>query len=294
MEDIERQAIRLSALVRASEDWSSEYAKDPKTHARLIRTESAMRVDLTKYFRTIATDIARYIHWQPYLNQRKLTLDDQNPNYNVEVIVQDIPYDQYDGTFIKVVFEAIAAMTAIGAAAGEAIYKVPLGIQSTDAIIQQLTTKHVASLVGKKVLKDGSIVDNPKADYRISNKTRTDIAQSIKTSLNLGEDINVATARLQKTISNPARAKIIAQTESVNAYQAGLTEFGKQSGAVGKEWQDVGAIDVCREYAELGPVPFDYDYDGNGLQGPTAHVKCKCGRRFIYQAEWDNIQSKAS
>src|SRR5947209_4259187 len=186
MRDIEAEAIQLTALVRASEDWSGEYTKDPKTHAKLLRNEARLQVELTKYFRDIAADIAQYINWQGYLNQRPQTLDAENPNYNVEVIVQDVPVDKYDGTFIKVVFQEMAILTAIGATAGENIYRVPLGIQSTDAIIQELTTEHVASLVGKQVAKDGSIIDNPNATYRISDKTRTDIAQSIKTSLNLG------------------------------------------------------------------------------------------------------------
>jgi hypothetical protein len=293
MDALDRKAVKLLMLIRSREDWSSEYAKDPKTHAKLLRSEARLQVQLTKYFRDVANDAVKYIHWQPYLNQRSQaqTLDKQPLNYNIEVIVQDVPEDKYDGTFIKIVFEELALMTALGAMAGENIYGIPLGIQSTDAIIQELTTEHVASLVGKKVLKDGSIVDNPKASYRISDKMRKDIAQSIKTSLNLGEDIQAATDRLKKTISNPNRAKLIAQTESVNAYQAGLTEFGKQSGAVGKEWQDVGAVDMCRVYAELGPVPFDYDYDGNGLQGPALHPRCRCSRRLIYRTEWDSIQA---
>jgi hypothetical protein len=290
MQDIESEAIKLTALISASEDWSSEYAKDPVTHAKLLRSEARLQVELTKYFRDIAADIVKYIHWQGYLNQLPQKLDEQKPNYNVDVIVQDVPTDRYDGTFIKVVFQEMAILTAIGSTAGENIYRVPLGIQSTDAIIQQLTTEHVASLVGKKVLKDGSIVDNPKATYRISDKTRTDIAQSIKTSLNLGEDIQAATMRLQKTIANPVRSKIIAQTESVNAYQGGLFEFAKQSGAVGKESQDVGAVDNCRTYAEMGPVPLDYLYDDTYLK-PTYHVRCRCSLRLVYQAEWDKLYS---
>lgn len=294
MEEIEREAINLTALIRSSEGWSSEYTKDPKMHAKLLRAEATLQVKLVRYFRDIAASIAKYIHWQPYLNQRPQTPNPANPNFNVEVIVQDMPLDEYDGTFIKVVFQEVATLTAIGATAGENIYRVPLGIQSTDAIIQELTTEHVASLVGKKVLKDGSIVDNPKATHRISDKTRKDIAQSIKTSLNLGDDIQAATERLKKSVMglNNNRAKIIAQTESVNAYQSGLLEFGKQSGAVGKEWQDVGAVDICSEYAALGPVAFDYDYDGDGLQGPTVHPRCRCSLRLVYQAEWDRIHSQ--
>lgn len=290
MPPVESQALKLAAKVRASEDWSSEYAKDPKSHAKLIRTEAGLRVDLTKFFATMAQQIPGAINWGAYVQQNhKQLLDSQAPSYNVDVIVQNVPVQNYDGTFIKVVFEAVATMTGIGATAGETIYGIPLGIQSTDAIIQELTTQHVASLVGKKVNPDGSIVDNPDATYTIDTKTRNDIAASIKASLNMGETVQDATARLQKVITNPNRAKIIAQTESVNAYQSGLTEFGKQSGAVGKESQDVGAIDQCREFSALGPVPFNYLY-GDIYMGPTYHVGCRCGRRLIYQAEWDRIQ----
>lgn len=291
MHELEAEALKLSILVRNAEDWSGEYAKDPSTHTKLLTAEARTRIDLTHYFRDLATDIVKHIRWQAYLNQRRDTLDDQNPNYNVDVIVQDVPMDQYDGTFIKIVFQQVALLTTLGAMAGEHIYHIPLGIQSTDAIIQELTTEHVARLVGKKILKDGSIVDNPNADYRISTKTRNDIVQSIKTSLNLGEDITAASARLQKTIANPMRAKVIAQTESVNSYQQGMRQFGVQSGAVGKEWQDDGAVDVCAEYAALGPVPFDFDYSGSGLWGPTAHVKCRCGTRLIYPTEWERLHS---
>jgi hypothetical protein len=291
MRNIEAEAIQLTALVRASEDWSSEYAKDPATHAKLLRSEARLQVELTKYFRDIAADIIKYIRWQGYLNQLPQKLDDQNPNYNVDVIVQDVPMDKYDGTFIKVVFQEMAILTAIGSTAGENIYRVPLGIQSTDAIIQQLTTEHVANLVGKKVLKDGSIVDNPKATYRISDKIRADIAQSIKTSLNVGDDIQAATDRLKDTVMglDNNRAKIIAQTESVNAYTQGLLEFAVQSNAVGKQWMAAGAVDNCALLAADDPIPIDQEFDYDGGDGPPLHPRCKCALRLIYQQEWDKL-----
>lgn len=292
MDGQEAELLKLSVAVRHAEDWSKEYAKDPKTHLQLLKNESQLRIGLTKFFGSMAAEIPQFIDWRAYSVQHpKQMLDSNAPDYNVQVIVQNVPLAKYDGTFIKVVFEPLAAMTGTGATAGETIYGVPLGIQSTDTIIQQLTTEHVASLVGKKVNDDGSIVDNPNAAYTIDTKTRNQIAQSIKTSLNVGDSVQEATDRLKSVISNPARAKTIAQTESVNAYQAGLYQFGVQSGAVGKEWQTVGAIDICATYAGLNQVAFDYDYDGNGLMGPTAHTNCRCGLRLIYQAEWNQIQS---
>src|SRR5438270_10168581 len=107
MRDIEAEAIQLTALVRASEDWSSEYTKDPKTHAKLLRVEAALQVNLVKYFRDIAANISKYIRWQPYLNQRPQSPNPTNPNFKVEVIVQDVPIAEYDNTFIKVVFQDV-------------------------------------------------------------------------------------------------------------------------------------------------------------------------------------------
>lgn len=292
---LEAETLKLSVAVRHAEDWSAEYAKDPKTHLMLLKSEARMRIDLTKYFGGIAAQISRYINWIAYRHEVTQKLAVQQPNYQVQVIVQDVPVEQYDGTFIKVSFDDLATMTAVGALAGEDIYDIPLGIQSTDEVIQQLTTEHVAKLVGKKVLPDGSIVDNENKEgiYKISDKTRNDIAQSIKTSLNLGETVQDATQRLQNTIANPTRAKIIAQTESVNAYQGGLMEFGTQSGAVAKQWQDAGAVDVCATNTADGPILINATYSG-GVTQPTQHTRCRCGQRLIYQKEWDDTNHGAN
>jgi hypothetical protein len=284
MDKLEAEAIRLGALLLSSEGWSDEYIKAPDEHARLLRKESKLHIDLHKFYKRMAANAQQFVNWYNYNYQIKA-------DYQVEVIVNDNEINSWNDEFIKVSFQTVGELIAVGAAAGEVIYKIPLGIQSTDAIIQQLTTKEVAALVGKRVLKDGSIIDNPRAEYNVTETVRKDISQSIKNSLALGDDIQTATARLQNVIANPVRAERIAATEAVNAYQAGITEFGHQSGAVGKEWLDAGAVDVCAEYAGLGPVPFDYKYGGR-LDGPAAHTRCRCGRRLIYAEEWARLQLK--
>lgn len=279
IEATEDELERLDCIIKAAEDWGEEYQKAPDTHEKLIRTEARLERKLRGFYRELANIIVtRGINWYSYNGAVRA-------EYSVDVIVSDLPIEESNQTFISVIFEELAVATAVGALAGEVIYDIPLGIQSTDAIIQQLTTQQVGSLVGKSVDKEtGRLIDNPKAKYRVSNKLREDIRQSIQTSINLGEDQAKATERLTKVVKNPKRAALIAQTETVNAYQAGLDEFGRQSGAIGKIWQTVGAVDICAVYAKLGPVPFSYRYGGRIL-GPTAHPRCRCGRRLLYPGD---------
>lgn len=280
MPPLDTEYIKTTALIRASEQWSDEYAKDPVSHARLMKLEAKWQLILNRYFKEIAANAANLISPGAYSALKA--------DYNIDVIVNDDALDQGDGTFISVSLEVVTELVATGAQAGETIYDIPLSISSTSANIQRLGTDQVASLVGKKVMPDGSIVDNPRPKYNITQTMRNDIAQSIKTSLALGEKTQEAIDRLQKVISDPKRAERIVRTESVNAYQAGLSEFARASGAVGKQSLDVGAVDRCAEYSAMGPVPIGYLYD-SVYDGPTYHVGCRCGRRLIYPAEWKTL-----
>lgn len=288
MNATERQYLRTTALIRAAEDWSDQYKKDPKTHSKLIRTEAKWQLALNKHFKKMADNATSYINLGAYaaLVQPKVMSDDSD--YNIDVIINDDQLDQTDGAFITLSLDIVTELVATGAVAGQNIYDMPLGLSSTSANIQKLGLSQVASLVGKMVQPDGSIVNNPKAQFNITETIRNDIAQAIKAALAQGETIQEAIARVQSVIADPVRAQRIARTESVNAYQQGLAEFADESGAVGKEWQDVGAIDICAENTAAGPIPID-DVFPSGDSEPTAHVNCRCGIRYIHQTEWNAL-----
>jgi hypothetical protein len=284
MNEVELETIKLTAMLSASEDWADLYGKTPEQHAELLSAEAEMQVVLTKFFRNMQKKVADFVNWDMYGHQVQL-------DYNVQVVVNEQQIDDNDGQFIKVTLNTVKKSVLAGFVASETGYNIPLGISSTSALIQELSMNQVASLVGKKVLEDGSIIDNPNARYNIMETVRKDIVQSVKTSLGLGETTDEATARMSQVIAPVERAARIARTEAVNAYQAGVREFGVQSNAVGKVWLTAGATDICEQYAQLGPVPFDYEY-GSGLLNPTAHTNCRCAERLIYQQEWDNTNHK--
>jgi uncharacterized protein with gpF-like domain len=162
-----------------------------------------------------------------------------------------------------------------------------LGLGTSDAAIQRAALDHSAQLVGKKVLPDGSIIDNVMAGLDITKQTRRDIQQSIHTSIALGENAKDAAARLQNVIDNPSRAGLISRTEVVNSFGEGLSIYGRESGAVGKEWQDTGADDICARIPPPEPIPFDGDFP-SGDSEPTAHPNCRCSMRLVFQNEVDD------
>lgn len=282
----EDEAEKYDRMLIAAEKWSPLYRKNRKTYVKTIAIEARLRRQVRGVFRNFAEDIDSYINWNQYEAQRaELTASKLDAEVNVEVIVSENLYDDIDSLFFNVTLETVALAVATGAQAGEAIYDIALGIRSTDAIIQSLATDRLAWLVGKKVDKEGNVVDNPKATYRISNKTREDIARNIQTGISLGEDKEAMTKRIKTVINNPRRAEIIAQTETVNAYGSGLIEFAKESGATGKEWETVGAIDICAEYANLGTVELNYLFGGENMS-PAAHTGCRCNLRIVYANEF--------
>lgn len=295
--EIEREAVRLTAMLSATENWSPYYAQTPDQHAALVTHEAQLQLVLTKFFKALQIQATNFVNPYQYnfqLQQHRTSLGKEKLDYDVSVVINDQTIEQNNGTFIKVTLQTVNRLITDGIAASEILYKIPFGVPTTSALIQNLSTEEVAKLVGKKVnyADDGtidSIVDNPRAEYNIMETVRNDIANSVKTSLNLGETTDEAIERVKQVINPVERAELIAQTESVNAYQAGVTQFGKKTGAAGKEWLTAGATDVCAQYAELGPVPFDYEYGGS-LQGPTAHPRCRCARRLIYPRQWDAMQ----
>lgn len=294
MNELEREAVKLTAMLSATRSWAPIYSKTPAQHAALINAQAELQIVLTKFFRGMQKKARDFANWTQYEYQlhanHPSTLARQTLAYNVEVIVNNQQIDSNDGSFIKISFGTVSKMVSAGWEASEILHNIPTRIPSTSALIQQLTTKQVAKLVGKQVLPDGTIVDNPNAAYNIMDTVRNDVASSIKTSLGLGETTEEAVVRMQGIISPIQRAQRIVNTESVNAYQAGVTEFGTQSGAVGKEWEtDSDPCPVCETNADEGPIPFDQDFD-SGDSEPTAHPNCLCGKRTIYQDEWDAIQ----
>lgn len=272
-------------VILAAEDWSKEYEKDPITHAKIIKQDARIERVLRKYFRELSTRATDYVNWPLYnrkLSEVKAGVDD----FLVEVILSEVLLKNEDSTFMQILHDPLAVAVGLGADAAEKIYKQDIGLSQSSAAVQQAARELVAQVVGKKLDKDGTIIDNPKSQYSVTETTRDQIREAIATSISLGEDQSVAEKRIELVVNDTKRAATIARTEAVNSYQTGLMTFGQESGAVAKEWQDVGATDVCAENSDEGPIPLDALFKSGDSQ-PAAHPNCRCGMRLIYQEEID-------
>lgn len=268
---------KLGNVVRAVEDWSKDYQKSPDTFAKLIKVEGTMERNLIGYFTGLADRAVGYVNWFQYNGQVRAIED-----FRVDVLITDSVRGYEDGLFIQAMYNPIETAVGLGAQAGDDIYKIPLGITKSSAVVQQIANEQTAFLVGKRIDKTGAIIDNPNAKYSVTEATRKDIRRSISTSLNLGETQDQATTRLRSVIKDPRRASKIAATEAVNGYQGGLYAYAKESGAVGKEWQTIaGACPLCVGNANAGPVSINDNFP-SGDKSPAAHPWDRCSLRFIY------------
>jgi hypothetical protein len=273
--------------IAAAEDWSKEYDKDPTNKAKLISQEAKLESGIRGWMRAAADRVVnQYVSWPAYVHQLRIQGGDSIKAFDFTYVFNDTMWNEEDQLFSQAVHDQIQLGITIGGQSGEQIYNKPIGITQTSQFITDAARSRVAELVGKRVQKDGTVVDNPNSKMSVTDTTRAKIQQSIQTSYQLHENQDDATKRLTGVIKDYPRAGVIARTEMVNAYQTGLHTFGHESGATGKEWQDVGAEDQCADNSAQGPIPIDDTFD-SGDDYPPAHPNCRCGDRLLYANEFD-------
>lgn len=129
----------------------------------------------------------------------------------------------------KAVIDALTMRTVTGAQFGEIEYGITLGVTELTDWILTAAREHTAGLV-----------------THMTDTNRKLIQEAIKKGIARGEDRDVMAASIRKVINNPVRAEMIAQTESVNAYQSGLLNFGIETGAKTKTVEALaGACQIC-------------------------------------------------
>lgn len=146
--------------------------------------------------------------------------------------------------------------------------------------IQAWARDRAASLVGKRVLDDGTVVDNPRSEYAITEATREMLRGVVSDAFEGPMTRDEMIARLQDEFAfSPSRAETIARTEISQALIQGNLESWKASGVVdGKEWvlgSEHDVDDECDDAAAAGVIPIDATFPG-GFDGPPAHPRCVC------------------
>lgn len=280
IEKIEAEIERQDFLIKAAENWHNQYRKNKKNFIALLKAEAKFERILRGYFRAFADRSIDYVDWFEYEQLRRSI---QAADFDIDITINDGPLGNEAGIMFNVIYEVVEDVTTLGGQAGESLSNVDIGTRKTSDYIQKTAKQTAARLVGKRVDKDGIVVDNPRAKYRVSDTVRKDIRSSVSTSLSLSESQADAINRLKSVIANPKRAELIARTETVNAYQNGVLAMGLESGAVGKEWRSVNPLDICGTYARRKVIPIKESFDPDkNVQAPGAHPNCVVGSTTVH------------
>lgn len=250
-------------VVRGSEAWSDEYKKYPAGFKLLVTHENRLQRALSKYFRGLPERAIKVVNWPEYRAQVIKAAD-------VVVDINQGFQDAEQQNLFTVMYNDVVIMTAIGAEAGEYIYQVGASLSSVSPAIQQAARGLTEKLA-----------------EQLTATTFKAVSQSIETSLKMGETIQEAANRLQKNVGDfdKVRAMRIARTESVHAYSTGILEYGGKTGAVSKTWRTAlyRVCPICQPlHGQTVPIDEPYQTELGPVDGPGAHVNCKCGQILNY------------
>ena len=253
-----RQNLRVSIL--ASEEWQPSYKKDKATFKELVSLESELETAVAEYLSELSERALTYVDWTRLPDEVKA---DAGPVLNNS----DPAWKREQTLLTKSTLDLVTRLVATGAVAGEHIYGIPVGFSVLDEAILQAARTQVATLVSN-----------------VTDKSRDLIRESIRHSIAVGEDSTSSQARLMDIINNPVRAELIAHTESVNAYQTGLSNFADETNAVSKTWDGLaGACVICNPLIGVTvDITEMFDVNGEELEHPSAHPRCRCGLIYNY------------
>lgn len=156
----------------------------------------------------------------------------------------------------------------------------------TPAITEQVNEDAVrwakeraAELVGMRYADDGTLEENPDAEWAITESTRDMLRTDIERAIVDGTTTDELAGQLaQSHAFSRERAERIARTEVAKADVQGNLAAYRRSGVVeGKEWilgSEHNDTDECDDAEAMGVVPLDSDFGGVG--DPPAHPNCTC------------------
>ena len=252
--------VELTAAIRTGEQWEQSYTSAPKSFRLLVRQEAELQASSNEYLIGLNDRVPALVDWSE-AKLRPLTAAAVPPANSEQ-------WKEEQRLLMAAIAGHLLELYAIGGQAGEELYGIPLGITTLNEAFIAGADRYTAGLVSQ-----------------VTDTTRRKIQIAIRQSIEQGEDIDASIARIRQLVANPIRAEMIAQTEAVTGYQAGLDLFAVESGAESSTWDALlNACHLCRPVDGI-TVAIGKDFTlGNGekKKRPPGHVKCRCGRYLNY------------
>ncbi len=137
------------------------------------------------------------------------------------------------------------------------------------AELQRLSSKWAAKRAGALLKLDGSM--------SMAATTRDRVKELVSRTIANGESLSQLSKTLREDIIfSPARADMVAQTETATALGQGGREAADAAGKEEKAWYTQGGVtDVCADNEAEGWIPIDDSFP-SGDDTVPAHVNCEC------------------
>lgn len=271
---------QVEKLAKVHHKGFTVHAKASAPRKDIAKAKKAVAERITKLLAEVGRHSAKQVMALTKLHKA----EDEDPAERARKIAEQIDL----GTMTLVATGAQQEMADIAAGAGKDALAI-FGLGTNNDLVNQVSVSAVdyardraAYLVGKRVLPDGSIIDNPDARYAIDDATRdslqtliTDWLEEAKPMPDLADAIEADYAFSER------RARLIADTEIANANSAGALAGYKASEAAGntifKVWSvtDDQCCDDCEDNEAEGPIPLDEPFP-SGDDAPLAHPNCRC------------------
>lgn len=275
----------LHVAVRASEEWADGYLTDPETFNALLVAEASLESDVAEFFHEQADRVLKFISWQD--TKLKADVNGVPPN-------SDEVWTEEEQAFFAAIFDTMLILTAIGWIHEARKRGVPTFMDFVDRG-PNFIRDHKAEVITQignspyfeKIMESTRRITLDETGSMI-DVTRKRIREAMATSVAAGENVEQATARILKIVDNPERAAMIAQTESVNMFNAGQAGFASVNGGKTKTWKCNFISTVCRICLPLNGLTIAIDAlfhleDGQQLPHPHAHPRCKCYIKYSYE-----------
>lgn len=166
---------------------------------------------------------------------------------------------------------------AVEAAGGPA--RVTALADSADVAIDWSTWKpgsHAAALL----VADGGLKDLlDKVDLTIKGIEQTTLdrlGNALAEALEAGDNLTTTADRLKSILDDPARAALIAHTETARAMSQASMAVYRANHQRGKRWlAEPDACPICEANADQGPIPLNRPF-ASGDEATPAHPRCRC------------------
>jgi hypothetical protein len=157
-------------------------------------------------------------------------------------------------------------------------------IAAANNLAADFARKRAAELVGMKYNYAGELVENPNAEWAISDTTRDKIKRIVTEAFEGETKITDVVAKIQQALEDDeagifsdARAMTIAETEVAQAQVQGNWDVWKKSGLVEKITWTVSSDEPCDECADNEDVEVNFgERFPSGDLYPPAHPRCRC------------------